>query len=84
MGLRSRIQVFYAQVFTHWIQLQTRIHTRGHKVVPVTSFYRVFTRGHAGNMYPLLSLVITHMDELDIRTSKIKYLQCDKTKGLLC
>jgi len=44
------------QVFTRWVQLHNCIHTHEHKIVPVPSTYRVFTRGHAGNLYPLPSL----------------------------
>jgi ABC-type ATPase involved in cell division len=48
-------------IFYPRAQTQTRIRTRGHKIKPVSSPLRVFTRGHAGILYPLPSLSSEHM-----------------------
>jgi hypothetical protein len=42
--------------FCPWVQCKTRTRARGQKEKPVPSPYRVFTRGHAGNLCPLPSL----------------------------
>jgi hypothetical protein len=47
----------YPQEKTRQVENQTRTRTRGYKLIPKPAPYRVFTRGHAGKMCPLPSLL---------------------------
>jgi hypothetical protein len=47
----------YPREKTRRVENQTRTHTRGYKLTPKPTPYRVFTRKHMGKMCPLPSLV---------------------------
>jgi hypothetical protein len=47
----------YPREKPHRVENQTRTRTHGYKFTPKPAPYRVFTRGHAGKMCPLPSLV---------------------------
>jgi hypothetical protein len=47
----------YPREKTRRVENQTRTRTHGYKLTPKPAPYRVFTRGHAGKMCPLPSLV---------------------------
>jgi hypothetical protein len=51
----------YPREKTRRIENQTRTRTRGYKLTPKPAPYRVFTRGHAGKMCPLPSLLISYV-----------------------
>ena len=54
----------YPREKTRRVENQTRTRTRGYKLTPKPAPYRVFTRGHAGKMCPLPSLVVEDIWEV--------------------
>jgi hypothetical protein len=57
----------YPREKTRRVENQTRTRTHGYKLTPKSAPYRVFTRGHAGKICPLPSLVTT--DECGVTRS---------------